>query len=161
MGYAMALTTLRKFVQYPLRMRIGVAGKARRYHFMFVPVAEGTAKCMVLGRILLQQGQSLLMTRSTIMGRGLLSIGNHQGHVDRMTRHAGLKIHIVGVLLVAIHAVWNLAMGCMALVASHICVGTRVFLDLQTLLFVAGQASRDKLTLQLQIKGRVGVGVTT
>ena len=44
MSYAMALTTLRKFVQYPLRMRIGVAGKARRYRFMFVPVTKGTTE---------------------------------------------------------------------------------------------------------------------
>ena len=100
------------------------------------------------------------MTRPAIMGRGLLSIGNHQGHVDRMARHAGLKIHILGVLFVAIHAAWNLPMGCVALVASHIGVGAGVFFDLNTLFLVAGQAGRDKLTLQLQIKGGVGVSVT-
>ena len=114
----------------------------------------------MLGRIILKQRQRLLMTRPAIMGRGLLSIGNHQRHMDRMARHAGLKIHVLGVLLVAIHAAWNLPMGCVALVASHICVGAGVFFDLNTLLLVAGQAGCDKLTLQRQIKGSVGVGVT-
>jgi hypothetical protein len=38
-------------------------------------------------------------------------------------------------------------MGCVALVASHICVGAWVFFDLNTLLLVAGQAGCDKLTL--------------
>jgi hypothetical protein len=147
MSYPMALTTRRKFVQYPLRMRIGVAGKARRYRLMFVPVTKSTTKFMVFGRIVCQQGQSLLMTRPAIMGRGFLSIGDDQGHMDRMARQAGLKIHVLRVLFVAIHAAWNLPMGCVALVASHICVGAGVFFDLNTLLLVAGQAGCDKLTL--------------
>jgi hypothetical protein len=138
MGCAMALTTLRKFVQYRLRMNIGVAGKARRYHFMFVPVAEGTAKCVVLGRILLKQIQGLLMTRSAIMRRRVLSIGNHQRHVGGMARQAGLEIHILSMLFMAIHTARDLPMGCVAFVARQICVGAGVFLDLHALLFVTG-----------------------
>jgi hypothetical protein len=127
---------------------------------MFVPVTKGTTKVMVLSPILLKQIQGRLMTRPAIMGRGLLGIGNHQRHVDRMARQTGLKIHILGVLFVAIHAARDLPMGRVALVASHICVGTRVLFNLNTLLLVAGQTSRDKLTLQLQIKRGVGVSVT-
>jgi len=62
-------------------------------------------------------------------------------------------------LFVAIHTARDLAMGCVALVASHICVGTGVFLDLNALLLVTGQASRGKLTFQLQIKRRMGIRV--
>jgi hypothetical protein len=113
---------------------------------MFVPVAKGTAKIVVFGRVLLKQVQGLLMTRPAITGRGFLSIGNHQRHMNRMARHASLKIHILGVLFVAIHAAWNLPMGCVAFVASQIRVGAGVFLDFDALLLVAGQASCDKFT---------------
>jgi hypothetical protein len=51
-------------------------------------------------------------------------------------------------------------MGCVALVASHVRVGAGVFFDLNALLLVTGQAGCDKLTLQLQIKRRMGVHVT-
>ena len=77
MRYAVTLPTLREFIQYPLRMRVWVARKARRYDLMFFPVAKGTAKIMVFGRVLLKQVQGLLMTRPAITGRRLLSIGNH------------------------------------------------------------------------------------
>ena len=52
-GYAVALSTLREFVQYALRMRIGMTCKARGYDLMFFPVAKGTTEIMMLGRIVL------------------------------------------------------------------------------------------------------------
>jgi hypothetical protein len=101
---------------------------------MFVLVAKHTGKVMVFGCILGQQVEGLLMTRSAIMRRGLLGICNDEWHVDRMAQHAGIKIHIFGVLFVALRTVRNLSVGCVALVASHIRVGTGVFLELVTLL---------------------------
>ena len=72
MCYAVALPTLREFIQYPLRMRIRVARKARGDDLMFVPVAKGTAKIVVFGRVLFKQAQSLLVTGPAIMGGSIL-----------------------------------------------------------------------------------------
>jgi hypothetical protein len=77
-----------------------------------------------------------------------------------MARHTGLKIHVLGVFFVAIHTAGNLPMDRVALVASQICVGAGVFLDLNTLLLVAGQAGRCQLPLQLHIKRGMDVRVT-
>jgi hypothetical protein len=77
-----------------------------------------------------------------------------------MARHTGLKIHVFGVFFVTIHAAGNLPMGCVALVASHVCVGAGVFFDLNTLLLVAGEAGRCKLPLQFHIKRGMDVRVT-
>jgi hypothetical protein len=101
---------------------------------MFILVAKRTGKIMVFGLILCKQVKGLLMTRPAVMRRGLLGIGDDQRHVDRMARHTGIKIHVFGVLFVAIGTVWNLPVGCVALIARHIRMGTRVFLDLVTLL---------------------------
>ena len=77
MRYAMALTAFRKLIQYRLRMRAGVARKARWYGLMFILVAKDTGKIMVFGPVLGKQVEGLLMTPPAVMRRGLLSIGDH------------------------------------------------------------------------------------
>lgn len=157
----MALAALGKFVQYPLWMRVWMTRIAWWHGLVFVLVAKDTGKIMVLGRILCQQVHCLLMTGPAIRRWGVLGIGNYQRHMNRMARHAGLKIHILGVFFVALRTVRNLPVCCVALVTGQIRVGARVLFDLVTLLLVTCKTRSGDLAFQLQIKGSVGVSVTT
>ena len=160
MCYAMALTTLGKLLQHRLGMGVRVADRARWCELVFVLMASHTAHVVVFGRGLGQQVVGVTVTgRAPLVGR-LLTVCDDQGHVHRMARHTGLKIHVLGVFFVTIHAAGNLPMGCVAIVASHICMGAGVFFDLNTLLLVAGQAGRCNLPLQLHIKRGMDVRVT-
>ena len=134
MRYAMALTAFRKLIQYRLWMRVGVARKARRYGLMFILVAKDTGKIMVLGRVLCKQVEGLLMTRPAIMRRGLLGICHDQWHVNRMARHAGIKIHVFGVLFVTLGTVGDLPVDRVTFATRYIRVGAGVFLHLVALL---------------------------
>ena len=130
----MALTAFRKLIQYRLWMWAGVARKARWYSLMFILVAKDTGKIMVFGRILGQQVEGRLMTRPAIMRWRLLGIGDDQWHVNRMARHAGIKIHVFGVLFVTLGTVGDLPVDRVAFATRYIRVGTGVFLDLVALL---------------------------
>ena len=159
MGYAMALTTFRESLQYRCRMLIWVAVCAGRYRFVFAFMAKGTGKFMMFGWVLVEQVVCDLVTPSAERRGGFLNELHERGHMHRMTRKASLKIHVFGVLLVAVHTVRNLAMNSVALVARHISVGTRVALNLITLLFVTCQARCTKLAFQRQIKRGMGIGM--
>ena len=151
MGYAMALTALREFLQYRSRMLIWMAIRARRYRFVIAFMAKGAGKLVVLGWVLLQQVERDWVTPPAKRRGGFLYELYDRGHMHWMTREASLKIHVLGVLLVAVHTVWNLAMNRMALVAGQVRVGARVGLDLITLLLVTCQARCSKLPFQRQI----------
>ena len=160
MGYAMALTTLGKLLQHRLRMGVRVADRARRCVFVLVLVASHTAHVVMFGRRLQQQVVGLTVTGPTPLVGRLLTVCDDQGHVGRMARHTRLKIHVWGVFFVAIHAAGDLPMDRVALVASQICVGARVFFDLKALLLVAGQAGRCNVPLKLYIKRGMHIRVT-
>ena len=157
----MALTTIGVFIEYRLGMWGAVARIARRYDFMFIPVTIRAGKIVVLGRILFKLVVRLLVASPAVTGRDILGVGNLRGHVDRMTRYAGLKLHVWCVLFVTFHTIRNLPVDGVTLVASYIRVSTPILFDLITLLLVTCQTRLADLALQLQFKGGVGVRVTT
>ena len=81
--------------------------------------------------------------------------------MNGMARDAGLKIHVLGVFFVTLRTVRNLAVRCVALITGQIRVSARVLFDLVTLLLVACETRSRNFAFQLQIKGGVGVRVTT
>jgi hypothetical protein len=141
-------------------MGFGVAHCARWCILVFVLMAKYATQIVMLALTVSKKRHGILMTGPAIMRRGVLRIGNHQRHVGRVARHAGLEIHVLGVFFVAIHAAWNLAMGRVALVAGQIRMGAGVRFHLVTLLRVTGQASFRNFTFQHQIERGVGVSVT-
>ena len=156
----MALTTLGKLLQHRLGMRGRVADRARRCVLVLILMASHTAHVVMFGRGLGKQVIGLTVTGPAPLVGRLLAICDDQGHVHRMARHTRLEIHVLSVFFVAIHTAGNLLMGRVALVASQICVGAGVFFDLNTLLLVAGQASRCNVPLKLYIKRGMHVRVT-
>lgn len=161
MGNAMALAAFRVLLQYGLRMRSRVAIHAFQYGLMFVWVALRAGNLVMLKLTLVKEVNGLLMTGPAVMSGGVLGISDHRGHVDRMAGQAGLKFHVLCMLFVAIHAVWNQPVGCVTFVAGHVRVGTWRLLYLVTLLLVTGEAWATNGAFQLQIKGSMGIGVTT
>lgn len=136
----MAVTTLWKFLQHAVRMRLAVTCKARWYDFMLMLVAINTGQIVVFGRICFQQTDSLFMTCPAVVRGGFLSVSDHKRHVDRMAAYACLKVHVLGVLFVAFHATRDFFVGfCVALVTGHISVDTRVFCKLITLFWMTRQ----------------------
>ena len=102
-----------------------------------------------------------LMAGPTIMSRGIVGVRDHQRLVDRMARQTGLKIHVFGVLFVAIHAIRDEAMGRVALVARHVGMRAGVFTDLVTLLLMTRQARVGDGAFQFQVKRGMSVGMAT
>ncbi len=127
---------------------------------MFVLMAISTSKIMVFCRILLEQGTGFLMTRRAIMRWGfLVDVSNVKWHMNWMAGLAGLKVLVRGMFFMACHAIGDFAVDIMALVASHVRMGTGMLLYLFTLLLVAGKAWGRYLPFNLQIKGGMSVGM--
>jgi hypothetical protein len=155
----MALTTLGKLLQHRLWMGGRMADRTRRCVLVLVLMTSHTTHVVMFRRRLQQQVIGLSVTGPTPLVGRLLTVCDDQGHVGRMARHTRLKIHVLSVFFVAIHAAWNLLMGRVTLVASHISVGARVFFDLKALLLVAGQAGRCNVPLKPYIKRGMDISV--
>lgn len=156
----MAVTAFRKFLEHGVRMRFAVTLCTRWYGFVFVLMAISTSKIMVFCRILLEQGTGFLMTRRAIMRWGfLVDVSNDKWHMNWMAGLAGLKVLVCGMFFMACHAIGDFAVDIMALVASHVRMGTGMLLYLFTLLLVAGKAWGRYLPFNLQIKGGMSVGM--
>jgi len=113
---------------------------------MFVPMAISTRKIVVFGRVLLKQARSFLMTCPTVMRWGFSNVSDLKRHVNRMAGLTGLKIHVLGVFFVTFHAIRDLPVDLMALVASHVRMCAGVVFHLFTLLLVAGKARASNFT---------------
>jgi len=77
---------------------------------------------------------------------GFSNISDHKRHVDRMAGLTRLKVHVLCVFFMTLHAIRDLPVGLMALAASHVRMGAGVVFHLFTLLLVAGKARTGNLS---------------
>lgn len=155
-----AVTAFRKFLEHGVRMRFAVTLCTRWYGFVFALMAFSTSKIMVFCRILLEQGTCFLMTRRAIMRWGfLVDVCNGKRHMNRMAGLAGLKVLVCGMFFMTCHAIGDFSVDIMALIASHVCMGTGMLLYLVTLLLMACKAWGRDLPFNLYIKGGMSVGM--
>ena len=107
----MAITAGRELLQHTGRMGYAVARLARWYVLVLVLMTIGARKLVVFGLIRLEQGCGLLMACAAIMGRYVIRVGHHRGHVNRMARFTGCEIHILGMFFVAFHTIGDQLVG--------------------------------------------------
>ena len=134
---AVTIPAFGKLLKHSSRMGFTVALLTWRYSLVFLLVTISTREIMMLGLICLKQGEGLAVARATVMRRYFVRVSDYKGHMNRMAGLTGLKVHIPSVLFVALHAVRDLSVSCMALIAGQIGVSTGLSLDLLTLLGVA------------------------
>ena len=156
---AVAATAFWKFLEHALRMRFAVTRCTRRYGLVFVLMAINTCKVMVFCHILFEQGAGFLMACRAVMRRRLGGVSNDKWHMNRVAGKTGFKLHILRVFFVTHHTLRDLFVYCMALVASHVRMGTGMLLYLFTLLLVTCKTRSGDLAFYLQSKGGVGVGM--
>jgi hypothetical protein len=142
----MAITTLRKLLEHFGWMRFTVARLTRWYVFVFLLVAISTGKIVVFGRIRLEKGHGFAMTPPAVVRWNLIRVSDHKGHVNRVARLTGFKIHVCGVLFVALHAIRDLPVHGVTLVASQIRVGTRLGFHFVPLLWMACETGTGNVT---------------
>jgi hypothetical protein len=107
------------------------------YSLMLLLMTISTRKIVVLGLICFKQGEGFVMACSAVVRRYLVRVSDNERHMNRVASLTGLKIHILGVFFVALHAIRYLSVSCMALVTGQIGVSTGLSLYLLTLLGVA------------------------
>jgi hypothetical protein len=140
-------------------MRFAVARLTRRYGFMFFLMTISTGKIVVFGRICLKQGESFAMASPTVARWDLIGVSDYKRHVNRVAGLTGLKIHVRSVFFMALHAIRDLSVSCMAFVASQISVSTGLSFYFFPLLRVTSEAGTSNITFQLYSKRCMGVGM--
>jgi hypothetical protein len=143
---AVAITALRKLLEHFWWMRFAVAGLTWWYAFMFLLVTISTGKIVVFGRICLKQGYGFAMTTPTVMRWDVIGVTHDKRHMNGMAGLTGLKVHVCCVFFMALHAIWDLPMHCVTLVACHVSVGTGLGFHFFPLLRMAREAGTGNVT---------------
>lgn len=111
MGRAVAIATFRELLQHTSWVRFAVARLARRNVLMFLLMTVNARKVVVFRSIRLKQRHGLAVTRTAVMRRGRIRVGDHQRHMNRMACFTGLKIHVFSMFLMAFHALGDQPVG--------------------------------------------------
>ena len=110
MRYAVAIAAVWKLLDHARWMRHAVAVCTLFYGRVFIWVTRRTGKIVVFGRICLKQGYSFAMTTPAVTRWNVIRVSHDKGHVYRMARLTGRKVHVCRVFFMALHAVfqgWN------------------------------------------------------
>lgn len=134
---------------------------AFRDGLMLILVTGGAGKGFMLGRIRVEHLQDIVMTCGTVLGWGLGRIGHLKRHVGLMTVETIRLHHLLAVGGVALHAVWNHAMG-LTVTAAAVQAGVLalILLQLGHLIGVTGEAWFRDITFNGNDQRGVGVCMT-